>query len=337
MKIVSFNINSFGGVGDTFEEMKKRCNGNYKEALIEWDKKTNYKPILELLDSVNADVIVLQEYYINSDVASEFEEEMRKENRRYSLHCNHIDKKRPLHTVVFCRDNICDEKQFFYTGRIYKFRYKDYIIIGAHMPFNPKDKESVLSIEDEKRAEEVENEWERIKEYLRENKDKKCILVGDLNVYDKNTVQYGCFERLFNNEIGMRDLWVENGNSEYTPTEIKYKGRLDYALVTPGLYNENKCNITMVPEHDEAFNDCKWSLSDHRMLIVEIEEKKKIEKSLAVALTKMFPNGGESYTRDDIRRVFDEEGVDVSDFDNLMDQCIKDGWIIPCGENSFTR
>lgn len=283
MKIVSFNINSFGGDGETFEEIKKyRCNGNYNEALIEWDKKTSYKPILELLDCVNADVVVLQEYYINSDVASKFEEEMRKENRKYSLHCNHVDKKRPLHTVVFCRDEICDEKQFFYTGRIYIFKYNDYIIIGAHMPFNPKDdKNSVLSIEDKerakkvkKRAKEVENEWERIEKYLRRNKDKKCILIGDLNVYDKNTSQYGCFKRLFDNEVGMRDLWVENGNSENTPTEKEYKGRLDYALVTPGLFNENKCNITMVPELDEEFIAHNWSVSDHRMLIVEIEEEK---------------------------------------------------------------
>lgn len=62
-----------------------------------------------------------------------------------------------------------------------------------------------------------------------------------------------------------------------------------------------------------------------------------IEKSLAVALTKMFPNGGETYTRDDVRRIFEEEGVDSSDFDNLLSQCIKDGWIITCGDNNFTR
>lgn len=63
----------------------------------------------------------------------------------------------------------------------------------------------------------------------------------------------------------------------------------------------------------------------------------KIEKPLADALTKMFPNGGETYTRDDVRRIFVEEGVDASDFDNVLDRFIKDGWITDCGDNNFTR
>ena len=62
-----------------------------------------------------------------------------------------------------------------------------------------------------------------------------------------------------------------------------------------------------------------------------------IEKALAQALTKMFPNGGETYTRDDVRRIFEEEGVDVSDFDSVLNRCIKDGWIIDCGDNNYTR
>lgn len=62
-----------------------------------------------------------------------------------------------------------------------------------------------------------------------------------------------------------------------------------------------------------------------------------IEKPLADALTKMFPDGGETYTYDDVRRIFEEEGVDISDFDNILGRCIKDGWIIDCGDNNYTR
>lgn len=275
MKIASCNINSFGGAGETFEEVRKKCNDNYKKALDIWDEKIqqfNYcKPIIELLDRVNADIVVLQEYYINSNVASEFETEM--QNRGYCLYCNQIKQKRPLHTVVFSKGGIiCTEKQFFYTGRIYTFKYNDYIIIGAHMPFNPKDgKTPVLSSKDKKRADEVENEWRSMKDWLGENKDKKCILIGDLSVSDKKTFQYKCFEQLF--EIGMKDLWVKNANSESTPTEKKFRGRLDYALVTPKLFNENECNISMIPERNEEFISRNWSLSNHRMLTVEIKER----------------------------------------------------------------
>ena len=156
------------------------------------------------------------------------------------------------------------------------FGYRDYIIIDAHMPFNPKDNPhkdiDQLSEGEKKRAENVENEWGDIEIFLRKNKDKKIIFIGDLNVYARGTHQFECFVRLFNNGVGMKDLWIESGNLDKTPTEKKHVVRLDYALVSPGLFNSNKCNISMMPQNDDDFID-NWTLSDHRMLIVEIEEE----------------------------------------------------------------
>ena len=62
-----------------------------------------------------------------------------------------------------------------------------------------------------------------------------------------------------------------------------------------------------------------------------------IEKSLADALTKMFPNGGETYTREEIQRIFEAEGVDVSELGSLLSRCIKDGLITDCGNDNYTR
>ncbi len=61
------------------------------------------------------------------------------------------------------------------------------------------------------------------------------------------------------------------------------------------------------------------------------------EKNISKALARMIPNGGETYTREDVKRIFEEEGVDISDFDDVLNQCIKDGWIIDCGNDIFTR
>lgn len=63
--------------------------------------------ILELVNKMDADIILFQEYYINSYVAEKFEEEMGCEDKdgKYVLKCNHNKNKQPLHTVAFCRDD----------------------------------------------------------------------------------------------------------------------------------------------------------------------------------------------------------------------------------------
>lgn len=287
MKIVSLNINGFGGDGESFEEIKKNLiwreyGGNHspeacKDALCRWDVKTDYKPILELVDEVDADVILFQEYYINSDVAARFEGEMKK--RKYSSSViSRSNKPQPLYTVAFCRNvtQFPDMEQFYYDGRIFAFEYKDFIIINAHMPLNPKDNDkykdnSRLSEWDEIRARKVENQWEEIVKYLNKRKDANVILIGDLNVYQRGTNQYKSFVRLFKPDIEMRDLWLEQGGKDNVITFKKAESRLDYALVTPGLFISHKYTMNMLPDSEEAFRN-DWNISDHRMLVVNIEE-----------------------------------------------------------------
>lgn len=302
MKIVSFNINSFGGDGESFEKMKDRlvreeyygkCSIEANiDALCRWDQIVSYKKILDLVDREEADVIVFQEYYINSCVSLRFEKEMKKRNYE-ALKPKGIKNKRPLSTVIFYRksgkkENVeSDEFKVYFDGRIQAVKYNDYIIIGAHMPLNPKDKDSnkgklKLSKEDKERAEAVEKDWERIAQYLKKKRDAKVILLGDLNVYQRGTNQFNSFVQLFESDVEMIDLWVELGNNGNTPTfksrderendKVKAESRLDYVLVSSELLRKQKLKIHMLPESDEAFKK-DWDISDHRMIIVEVEDE----------------------------------------------------------------
>lgn len=359
MKIVSLNINSFGGDGETFEGMKKYLarrfyDGNVtkackEEALSSWNDAINsrsiYKSILKEIDEVDADIILFQEYYINSEAAKKFEEEMRKRN--YALKCNCITDKRPrpLCTGAFCRDNNAYEEvksQFNFDGRIFIFKYEDFYIINAHMPFNPKD-DVRYSDNNKKRAEEVEKLWKDIKEYLEERKDKKVIFIGDLNVYQRGTHQYESFVPLFKSDVDMRDLWIEQGGKDAAIT-CKKDSRVDYALATSGLFERYKYSMSMIPESDEEFKE-DWNISDHRMLVVDIEENDMRESSykdterriLCSVMGRMFPDGGETYTIEEVKRLFEEEGVYPQNFEDALSKCIEEGWIIDCGNGNYTR
>ena len=50
----------------------------------------------------------------------------------------------------------------------------------------------------------------------------------------------------------------------------------------------------------------------------------------------MFMDGGETYTREDVKRIFEETGVDISKFDVLLEKCVKNGWITDCENNNYT-
>ena len=226
--------------------------------------------------------------------------------------------------------------------RDFVFKYEDFYIIDAHMPLNPKD-DKRYSDNNKKRAEEVEKLWEKIREYLKDKKDEKLIFIGDLNVYQRGTHQYESFVPLFKLDVNMRDLWLEQGGKDNAIT-CKKGTRLDYALVTPGLYEKYKCTMSMIPESDEEFEK-NWHISDHRMLVVDIEEddmrendyKDTERRILCSVMERMFPDGGETYTIEEVKRLFEEEGVHEKNFEDALSKCIKEGWIIDCGNGNYTR
>lgn len=90
-------------------------------------------------------------------------------------------------------------------------------------------------------------------------------------------------------------------------------------------------------------------LPDHAMLMGAFEirmdyAKQKdfecacFDKILARALSKTFPDGGEKYTRKDVIKYnFENEGVDIDCFDDILKHCVDEGWITDCGNGIYTR
>ena len=141
----------------------------------------------------------------------------------------------------------------------------------------------------------------------------------------------------------MQDLWLKQDGKNDTIT-CKKGTRLDYVLVTPVVFERYKYTMSMIPESDESFEK-DWNISDHRMHVVDIEEterrkynyKNTESRILYSVLERMFPDGGETYTFEEVKRLFEEEGVYPKNFEAALSTCIEEGWIIDCGNGNYTR
>ena len=173
------------------------------------------------------------------------------------------------------------------------------------------------------------------------------IFIGNLNVYQRGTHQYESFVPLFKSDVDMRDLWLEQGGKDNAITyknKEETKTRLDYVLITPVVFERYKYTMSMIPESEEKFEK-DWNISDHRMLVVDIEENDMRENGyentesriLYSVMERMFPDGGETYTFEEIKRLFEEEGLYQKNFEDALSKCIEEGWIIDCGNGNYTR
>jgi len=104
--------------------------------------------------------------------------------------------------------------------------------------------------------------WEDMQSYFNRIIDNKVMLIGDMNVYEKGTNSEKKFCELI--DKGMKDVWVEKGYSKDRPTS-NYKTRIDYALMTPSLYEEYKDSIDM--NIDDALRN--EGITDHSALWIE--------------------------------------------------------------------
>ncbi|WP_147331574.1 hypothetical protein [Dorea formicigenerans] len=83
-----------------------------------------------------------------------------------------------------------------------------------------------------------------------------------------------------------------------------------------GAFERYKYSMSMIPKSDEEFRE-DWNISDHRMHVVDIEEndmrkndyKNTESRILYSVMERMFPDGGETYTFEEIKRLFEEEGL----------------------------
>lgn len=69
----------------------------------------------------------------------------------------------------------------------------------------------------------------------------------------------------------------------------------------------------------------------------ENDYKAAERRILCSVMERMFPDGGETYTIEEVKRLFEEEGVYPKNFEDALSKCIEEGWIIDCGNGNYTR
>lgn len=290
MKIMSLNINAFmglttkvGGKGvdgiirDRCQNEKEQCDPHkimedFDDQYMDKGAKT-INAICAIIESESPEIVILQEYRANFPSAKRFKKLMIDKGYKGPLtHQSHDEEKDKnkfgFSTAFYVKNGLSykDEKELpqklsiELNDRVYSIGVGDIIIIGIHIPLNNTSRATIR-----------EDTWDEVLTFFKHYSNKKIIIIGDFNTYDnmkeENKKAYAKKQQMIENNVV--DLWTVLGNNDATPTQKPYKMRLDYAFKTTCI--NNKINMRLIPEEDNEFIK-NWDLSDHRMLIVEIEE-----------------------------------------------------------------
>lgn len=208
MKIMNLNINDFGGTANHREEYKKNFNNKY---LVEWDKLNkshNVDGIFQYIEGLNSkpDIIVLQEFDINSKEATYFKGKM--EGLGYKL-ASENPSKRPSMSVFFIAERIAYEHiKDIHERNLRAYAVKlcnDLVVYGTHVP--PKYDEVF---------------WNELDCFVETYRNHKLVLIGDFNTINKRNKSR--LEALL--KTGLIDVWLKKGN--YNPISVPG----DYAFVS---------------------------------------------------------------------------------------------------------
>lgn len=157
---------------------------------------------------MKVEVVVLQEFDINSTEAKEFTKNMKALG--YELKSEYPSK-RPSMTVMFVKSDIgfeeiktCHVERCL---RAYAIKVEDYIIYGIHVP--PKYDKIF---------------WDEIEKLWSTYEDHKLIMIGDLN-----TINFHNNERLNKLLLNAIDVWNAKENEE----QISVAG--DYAIISTNI------------------------------------------------------------------------------------------------------
>ena len=258
MKILSLNVNNFGGSSSKPLLKDYKYNGEtdwdvWNNAVDDWRYK-NKNNILKNVQSIadiskDFDVIFLCEVDTNCESWYKLHELMKDQ---YTLllpngtDLSEYQKGRKSISCLFIKKDIKYEytnDNFLKFQRNVEIKIGDVHIIGLHMNY---------AIED----------WDKLIKKYRSLKDEKLLIIGDLNVYDPGTEIRNKFDELVNE--GAKDIWVKQGENKDTPTYNSEK-RIDYALSTSKLYDENA-------PHELILNYIRrQKISDHAGIVVVLQ------------------------------------------------------------------
>ena len=100
--------------------------------------------------------------------------------------------------------------------------------------------------------------------------------------------------------------------------------------------NQSLCNP--LPQTKEEIEECL----ENQIKIINNRAEKMADKiflnKYGKIIDKLFRDGGESYTLENLKSEFEKEGiVDENDFNHALEKCIFHNWIIDCGNGCYTR
>lgn len=236
MKIISLNVNNFGGLVSKPLIKDYSYNGkpswdDWNNAVITWRKKIQWENnVAAIVNRVrDFDIIVLQEVDTNSEAFKKLKKQLDEHSIVYPNKTSENDFCTGYKsiTVMFIK------KCFNYAVVVDNFSTKEMKnvevtienknVIGLHISMGDTDY------------------WDSLIKHYKELKDKKVLIIGDMNVYDWGTKQKEKFLELL--KCGAVDAWVEKGNSMHRPTANTEK-RIEYAIMSP-LFYEELGNITI--------------------------------------------------------------------------------------------
>lgn len=244
MKILSINVNDFGG----FLSRKEYIENNRWTDWTAIDKTHSALEILSIIQREVPTICSLMEFELNGNQSNEFIKSMN--ILGYELiPIEPHSYKSPSITVCFAKKDLLYMKlpnpHYQKTNKVLRanvVKIADYIIYFVHAS-SKYDKDF----------------WNEIATFYNDNKDKKVLIIGDLNLYKLGTPQKEEYLKLISN--GIKDIWLELGNPNTTSTYIK-GARLDYALASPMMFS-NIINMRI----DSSLMNSK--VTDHSALIIE--------------------------------------------------------------------
>lgn len=198
MKILNININDFGGPENHREDFKNKLgNGKYIQEWDKLDKKETINSFISKIDEYKPDIIIIQEYDINSKECREIFEPLMVEKGYILKSVSVKSKKRPSMTVFFVKNGLGDED--ISTGhdrnaRAYAIQVNDLVIYGTHVPPSGT----------------VESFWKEINNFVQRFKNNKLLLIGDFNTV--NFKNNKALDNLLENPIHkIHKIWSHEG------------------------------------------------------------------------------------------------------------------------------
>lgn len=252
MKILSLNVNNFAGRG-TPKPLVKDFNhwSKFMDAIDLWrDNVEHYRNagcVLDLIVSESPDIVFLQEFDVTSDVSIKFLKDMKSLGHKEMYPDNNMKdsiKYVKSITIMFTKiSNIVVKSNKNLVDRSLKWvnaEVDGILISGVHFNYDMEY-------------------WDALENFYSINKDKKLLVIGDLNVYIKGTDRRERLDDILSK--GIEDMWVYSGGSNDTIT-CDTGARLDYALASKSL--RDSISITI---DDSPINK---NFSDHNALVVTI-------------------------------------------------------------------